>query len=229
MFKFGRFIGASTAVLAAALLPPTARADIDLFVSDVRVVSLEGDTAQIRIALGFDFGEVNAQYDTTVAIIDEAGYIRAVLEPNIVPQPCDNCPWACAVATGTGSNTGRCYGVIDPPDGRPCRCFVLVALLEDEFLTKDDDDHNKTWRVVVDWAGQIDELDEDNNIAEFTLAVPCPGDVDGNSVVDLTDIAITLANFGSTEATLGNGDVNGDYTVDLADLSIVLGAFGSGC
>lgn len=229
MFKFGRFIGASTAVLAAALLPPTARADIDLFVSDVRVVSLAGDAAQIRISLGLDFGDVSPEYLASVAILDDAGNLRAYLIPNIIPMPCDSCPTGCQASTGAGTGNGRCYGVIDPPDGRPCHCFVLFTPVGDEFVTKDDGDEGRTWRVVVDWDSQISEVNEDNNVTEFTLAVPCPGDVDGNNLVDLTDIAITLANFGSTQATLGDGDVTGDNLVDLGDLSVVLGAFGSGC
>jgi FG-GAP-like repeat len=58
----------------------------------------------------------------------------------------------------------------------------------------------------------------------------CPGDLDGNSQVGLSDLTILLANFGTTEgATPEQGDSNGDGDVDLGDLTVLLGAFGSTC
>lgn len=61
-------------------------------------------------------------------------------------------------------------------------------------------------------------------------AVPCPGDVNGDGVVDLTDLAILLSHFGtSSGASLENGDLNGDEVVDLTDLAILLSQFGTVC
>ena len=57
----------------------------------------------------------------------------------------------------------------------------------------------------------------------------CPGDLDGDLVVGLTDLSIQLSNFGSLDATAEDGDLDGDGDVDLTDLSIMLGLFGSGC
>ena len=50
-------------------------------------------------------------------------------------------------------------------------------------------------------------------------------DVDGNGVVDLTDLSIILANFGRTRVGYSGGDVNGDEVVDLTDLAQVLATF----
>lgn len=59
---------------------------------------------------------------------------------------------------------------------------------------------------------------------------PCTGDVNGDSSVNLSDLAILLASFGTqTGATLGDGDLDGDGDVDLTDLALLLGAFGAEC
>lgn len=59
---------------------------------------------------------------------------------------------------------------------------------------------------------------------------PCPGDVDGNRIVDLSDLGTLLSNFGLTGgATLEQGDLNGDGNIDLSDLGIVLAEFNTNC
>ena len=58
----------------------------------------------------------------------------------------------------------------------------------------------------------------------------CPADLTGDGAVNLADLNLVLANFGTASgATLGTGDANGDGAVDLADLNIVLASFGSTC
>lgn len=58
----------------------------------------------------------------------------------------------------------------------------------------------------------------------------CPGDVDGDGDVDLTDLASLLANFGvASGAARDDGDLDGDGDVDLTDLASLLGNFGSAC
>jgi hypothetical protein len=58
---------------------------------------------------------------------------------------------------------------------------------------------------------------------------PCPGDVNGDNTVDITDLGILLANFGTGSAFLEDGDLSGDGSVDITDLGILLAEFGSGC
>lgn len=84
-------------------------------------------------------------------------------------------------------------------------------------------------------------FDSANSYAEFSRstvvyfrtmsdAAPCPGDVNGDGVVDLTDLAILLSNFGTLGgASLADGDLNGDEIVDLNDLAILLSQFGAVC
>ena len=57
----------------------------------------------------------------------------------------------------------------------------------------------------------------------------CPGDVNGDLVVDLSDLAVLLANFGAGGATGGMGDIDGDGSVTLSDLAILLANFGISC
>lgn len=58
----------------------------------------------------------------------------------------------------------------------------------------------------------------------------CPGDVNGDNVVDLTDLATLLGNYGTgSGGTYSQGDLNGDGAIDLSDLSLLLSAFGTTC
>ncbi|MFN0138051.1 MAG: dockerin type I domain-containing protein [Phycisphaerae bacterium] len=59
---------------------------------------------------------------------------------------------------------------------------------------------------------------------------PCPGDVDGDQDVDLTDLAFLLTNFGlPSGAEREDGDLDGDGDVDLTDLATLLSLFGTAC
>jgi hypothetical protein len=80
-------------------------------------------------------------------------------------------------------------------------------------------------------------FDNANSYAEFSRTTviyfqtmsetpPCPGDVDGDLDVDLTDLAILLGSFGTAAS---NGDLNADGVVDLSDLSLLLANFGNVC
>lgn len=58
----------------------------------------------------------------------------------------------------------------------------------------------------------------------------CPGDLNGDSSVDLNDLTTLLSNFGTPSgATPEQGDINGDGAVDLSDLTLLLSAFGTIC
>ena len=61
---------------------------------------------------------------------------------------------------------------------------------------------------------------------EAVFALPeCPGDANGDLIVDLQDLNLVLANFGEGP----KGDVNEDGIVDLADLNLVLANFSAEC
>ena len=75
---------------------------------------------------------------------------------------------------------------------------------------------------------QVWDLGMDN--PRITWQPPCPGDLTGDSAVDLTDLSILLGSFGTPAGALPEqGDIDGDGDVDLADLSALLSAFGVSC
>lgn len=61
-------------------------------------------------------------------------------------------------------------------------------------------------------------------------ACDCPGDVDCDNDVDLTDLTALLGHFGVPGgAARSDGDLDGDGDVDINDLSVLLAGFGSTC
>ena len=66
--------------------------------------------------------------------------------------------------------------------------------------------------------------------ATLTIGAPCPGDLDGDGDVDLSDLATILTNFGvAGGAQPEDGDMDNDGDVDLSDLAAFLNAFGASC
>ena len=74
--------------------------------------------------------------------------------------------------------------------------------------------------------GATVEINPANVVVRITS---CPGDINGDGIVDLADLAILLSNFGSSPATPGDGDIDNDGDVDLADLAVLLSRFGTTC
>lgn len=58
----------------------------------------------------------------------------------------------------------------------------------------------------------------------------CTADLNADGAVNLADLSVLLANFGTTSgAAFEQGDTDGDGDVDLADLSTLLSEFGTTC
>jgi hypothetical protein len=58
----------------------------------------------------------------------------------------------------------------------------------------------------------------------------CPGDLDHDLDVDLSDLAQLLSNYGETSGmTYEDGDLDEDADVDLADLAALLAEYGTIC
>ncbi|MGD9691307.1 MAG: M64 family metallopeptidase [Phycisphaerales bacterium] len=60
-------------------------------------------------------------------------------------------------------------------------------------------------------------------------STPCPGDVNGDRVVNFFDLNILLGSFGQTVPVGTLGDLNNDARVDFLDLNILLSFFGVTC
>ncbi len=63
----------------------------------------------------------------------------------------------------------------------------------------------------------------------FIPTPPCPGNANGDGLVDFNDLNIVLASWGMAVVPGTNGDVNGDGLVDFNDLNIVLANWGVVC
>jgi hypothetical protein len=57
----------------------------------------------------------------------------------------------------------------------------------------------------------------------------CPGDADGNGVVDIDDIVVVVLAFGNSGAAGIPGDVDLDGDVDIDDIVLVVLSFGALC
>jgi len=65
---------------------------------------------------------------------------------------------------------------------------------------------------------------------ELIPGSPCAGDLNCDDSVDLSDLDILLAHFGTqTGASFADGDLDGDDAVSLSDLGALLSEFGTGC
>lgn len=54
----------------------------------------------------------------------------------------------------------------------------------------------------------------------------CSGDINGDLVSDIRDLAVLIENFGRTAVTPAEGDINRDSVVDTLDLNVFIGDFG---
>ncbi|MFN0135392.1 MAG: hypothetical protein ACKVS9_04655 [Phycisphaerae bacterium] len=132
-------------------------------------------------------------------------------------------PDACATQGGTfqGNNT-NCGSVTCPLPVGAC-CFVTGFCIE---LSETD-----CGIAGGSWAGVgSDCSDANGNGRADDCEVACPGDVDSDNDVDLTDLATLLTNFGTPSGmTRAQGDLDGDGDVDLSDLAALLANFGRTC
>ncbi|RMF76830.1 MAG: hypothetical protein D6744_12000 [Planctomycetota bacterium] len=110
--------------------------------------------------------------------------------------------------------------------------FASANLLGLGF-TPDPNDPNNLLDDNIDMLDFVDCPDAPACIRDRalgTLCLPCEGDVNGDDVVDLTDLAILLANFDIPfGATRNQGDLDGDGDIDLTDLAILLAFFDVPC
>ena len=85
------------------------------------------------------------------------------------------------------------------------------------------------WRVTASNSFSLTAVGSPNPSSFVTAPPPCPADINGDHVVNTTDLGILLTNFGSSVTPNTGGDCNGDGVVNSLDLGIMLSAFGSNC
>ncbi|MFI4855984.1 MAG: M12 family metallo-peptidase [Phycisphaerales bacterium JB065] len=114
---------------------------------------------------------------------------------------------------------------VDPKINEFATSQTQLASLPPNFLEENTDYY---WKVTAfNAVGQRSSVPV---VSVFTTLgedpIICDGDANGDLSVDLADLNLVLANFGTDT---DEGDVNGDETVDLADLNMVLANFGTVC
>lgn len=77
--------------------------------------------------------------------------------------------------------------------------------------------------------GLIDELADVVLLMENRGVPTCPGDVDADGDIDLSDLALLLSHFGDANPGPAEGDTDIDGDVDLSDLALLLSGFGNPC
>ena len=65
-------------------------------------------------------------------------------------------------------------------------------------------------------------------VVSISGQVGCPGDLDGDQVVGVSDVLQLLGGFGC-EGACGAPDINADGTVNVTDILFLLGLFGASC
>lgn len=108
------------------------------------------------------------------------------------------------------------------PIGPPtvfCAFHELGLSFGDEVTMLDWVPCNDILACVLDWG------------IGFVCPIPgCAGDVNGDCLVDLSDLTALLSHFGSPSGGLrANGDLDSDGDVDLDDLTSLLSTFGTDC
>ena len=83
--------------------------------------------------------------------------------------------------------------------------------------------NNSPNNVAVTWTDGGGNVFDDNCPG---TGDPCPGDSNGDNIVNVNDVLETIGAFGSTD---GSGDANGDGVCDVNDILIIVSNFGSTC
>lgn len=79
------------------------------------------------------------------------------------------------------------------------------------------------------WNWDHDESVVGYSLDNVTFSGTCNGDLNGDGTIDLSDLAVLLANYGKTNAAYADGDLDGNGTVELADLAALLALYGKNC
>ena len=66
-----------------------------------------------------------------------------------------------------------------------------------------------------------------DNDGTCEYAAPCPGDFDGDDVITVSDVLVSLGNFGCSG--ICQGDLDGDGITGVTDILIMLSSFGEPC
>ena len=113
------------------------------------------------------------------------------------------------------------------PFVNPISDGAYVLVLE---LTSSVHETSEPFAIVFNNNLTPEEIEAAVEAAGGLFEPACPGDLDGDLDVDLSDLAQLLAHYGTPSgATYEEGDLDGDGDVDLSDLAALLAVYGTVC
>lgn len=110
--------------------------------------------------------------------------------------------------------------------------WVRVSFNVSDFVTPTSQVRLRFQASDFDGGSLVEAGVDDVRITDAVCVVPCPGDISGDGMVALEDVAGLLAAFGLCDGApgfLAAADLDGSGCVDLADLSGLLAVFGMAC
>lgn len=182
--------------------------DPDITTEEFALATQENFVAKTGPAFGGTFstpGTITPGSNFTLTLnLDNVGDLRAhfivatLNGAQVVGNPIQNVP-----SIGAGGSTPVAWTVQAPPVAGPL--VVSVAINSDSY--------GESFSASI----------------PFTINVGgCPGDTNGDLVVNFADLNTVLSQFGQVGVGLA-GDVTGDGVVNFADLNLVLSNFGLTC
>lgn len=100
----------------------------------------------------------------------------------------------------------------------------------DQYVSNNGDCDDTLGQVYPGAPGTGEDVDNNCNGAvegDETTATTCPGDLNNDGAVAMSDFLLFLGDFGCTTACIG--DFNGDGNTSTADMLVLLGLFGTSC
>lgn len=96
----------------------------------------------------------------------------------------------------------------------------VLGIFADEPVTIIDD-------LTFQWT--VDYHPFSATLRLVSVAPQCPGDANGDGLVNGLDLSVLLSQFGASVENWSGADLNGDATVNGLDLSVLLANFGDAC
>lgn len=105
--------------------------------------------------------------------------------------------------------------------------FVVISADAGVVGSFDSDPVTQVNDLTFEWAVESNGFNVSLRVVSVTPA--CPGDTNGDGLVNGADVSVLLAQFGQSVEQWSGADLNGDGQVNGQDLSVLLANFGDVC